>query len=82
MSEAIEPDAAARSEEPARPGWRARARLPVPTLVVLGAFAAALWINALINHFRFNVVLALLASVPAAFVVIRCALIARAAPAH
>ena len=54
-----------------------RTRLPLPTVITLGIFGAVLWLNAIVNHYRFNVAIAVLASVPVLIVVARSAFIAR-----
>ena len=49
------------------------AAVPVPTLITLAVLAAIVWLNAAINPFRFNVMLGVLATVPALWVLVRAA---------
>jgi hypothetical protein len=56
-----------------------RMQLPLPTVAVLAVLALVVWVNAIVNRYRFNVALALLASIPLAVVLIRSVLKARAA---
>jgi hypothetical protein len=57
--------------------WVRSAQLPQLTVGVFLVFAAALWLNAIINRYRFNVVVALVGSVPLMVLLIRGAVLAR-----
>ncbi|WP_375492414.1 hypothetical protein [uncultured Jatrophihabitans sp.] len=55
-----------------------RAKLPDLTVAVFFVFALCLWVNAVVYRFRFNVVLALIGSVPLLFLLARAIVIERA----
>lgn len=58
---------AGRGTAAGRPATQGRVRPPsAPTLVVFLALAALLWINAGLNHFAFNVAVALVGTLPVA----------------
>lgn len=76
-AESVEP-AEPRETEPRRQGpWWQRASFPASTVVVFLVFALALWVNALVNGYRFNVLLALVGSLPLAVLLARGAVKAR-----
>ncbi len=56
---------------------RLRAALPQPTELVFLVFALVVWLNAALNRYRFNVALALIASVPLLILLVRGVFLAR-----
>lgn len=67
-------DQTAELPERGRPlpgSWWQRASLPASTVAVFLVFALVLWLNAVVNRYRFNVVLALVGSIPLALLLLR-----------
>lgn len=75
--ESAQPAEPRANRQPQQDPWWQRAAFPVSTVVIFLVLALALWVSAVVNGYRFNVVLALAGSVPLAVMLARGAVKAR-----